>query len=168
MPEKKQYILWVARLTKVKRPQLLIEIAKRLPHYRFIMVGKGDYKSLDFPENLQFLGFKPGEELEELYKRASVFINTSAIEGFPNTLIEAGIYYTPYISFYDPDDVIKKYNLGYAVKNVDEAVRAVTDLMEDASLRAKMGSNIRRYVEVNHDIEKTVKAYEELFKELIM
>ena len=167
MPSKKRYILWVARLTDVKRPHLLIEIAKRLPQYTFIMVGKGDYKRLDFPENVRFLGFKTGGELEKLYENASVFINTSLIEGFPNTLIEAGIHYTPYITFYDPDDVVQRYELGFRVKDIDEAVQAIETIMESPALMRKMGYNIRRYVVKNHDINKTVEAYEKLFKKLL-
>lgn len=166
-PEKDDFILWVARLAKIKRPGLLIKIASRLPQYRFIMVGEGGHKFPKLPDNVRFLGFKTGEELKELYKHASILLITSLVEGFPNTLIEAGIYYTPCVSFYDPDNVIKKYELGYVVDNLDDAVQAIRRLMENSTVRARMGANIRRYVERNHDIKKTVEAYERLFHELL-
>ena len=166
-PKKDDFILWVARLTKIKRPELVIRIAEALPKYKFVMVGKGNYKLPKLPDNVDFLGFKTGEELKELYKRASLLLITSLVEGFPNTLIEAGMYYTPCVSFYDPDDVIKNYRLGFSVSNVNQAIQAIKILMENSSLRSEMGINIRRYVEKNHNIEKTVKAYESLFRILL-
>ena len=39
--------------------------------------------------------------------------------------------------------------------------------MQNPDLRRKMGMNIRKYVEKNHNIEMTVKLYEKLFKELL-
>ncbi|HDM76199.1 MAG TPA: glycosyltransferase [Deltaproteobacteria bacterium] len=167
VPLKERYILWAARLTEVKRPHLLIEIARRLPQYTFIMVGRGRYKLPELPKNVKFLGFKTGEALRSLYEKAAIFLNTSLIEGFPNTLIEAGMYYTPYITFYDPDDVVKRCELGFHVNNVEEAVQSIKELMQNPDLRRKMGMNIRKYVEKNHNIEMTVKLYEKLFKELL-
>ena len=167
IPPKEQYILWAARLTEIKRPHLLVEIARRLPQYTFIMVGRGRYKLPELPKNVKFLGFKTGEALRSLYEKAAIFLNTSLIEGFPNTLIEAGMYYTPYVTFYDPDDVVKRYELGFHVNNVEEAVQSIDELMRNPDLRRKMGTNIRKYVEKNHNIETTVKLYEKLFKELL-
>ena len=166
IPPKEQYILWTARLVKVKRPHLLVKIAKRLPQYTFIMVGRGNYKPSELPKNVKFLGFKTGEALKSLYEKAAIFLNTSLVEGFPNTLIEAGMYYTPYITFYDPDDVVKKYGLGFHVSSIEEAAQSIKELMQNPDLRRKMGMNIRRYVEMNHDIEKVVNAYEKLFEVL--
>jgi len=165
-PEKKGYVLWASRLTWYKRPGLLIEIAKRLPNYRFIAVGRGDYDFSRAPRNLHFLGFKNGEELYDLFKHANLFLNTSLVEGFPNTLIESGIYYTPYVTFYDPENIVKNYQLGFQIRSIDEAVQAISELMENPSLRRKMGINIRKYVEENHDIDNIVTEYETLFDEL--
>ena len=166
IPPKERYILWAARLVKVKRPHLLVEIARRLPQYTFIMVGRGNYRLPGLPQNVKFLGFKTGEALKSLYEKAAIFLNTSLVEGFPNTLIEAGIYYTPYITFYDPDDVVKRYELGFHVSSIEEAVQSIKELMQNLDLRRRMGMNIRRYVEMNHDIEKVVNAYEKLFEVL--
>ena len=167
IPDKEGYVLWVARLNRVKRPEILIEVARRLPQYTFIMVGRGRYKLPKLPKNVKFLGFKTGKALRSLYEKAAIFLNTSLIEGFPNTLIEAGMYYTPYVTFYDPDDVVKRYELGFHVKSIGEAVQSIKELMQNPSLRKRMGINIRRYVEKNHNIETTVNLYEKLFKYLL-
>jgi len=77
------------------------------------------------------------------------------------------MYYTPYVTFYDPDDVVKRYELGFHVNSVEEAVWSIKELMQNPALRRRMGMSIRRYVEKNHNIEKTVKAYESLFQKLL-
>jgi len=62
-------------------------------------------------------------------------------------------------------DVVRKAGCGIVVKPGDVAgIRsAILRLKEDASLRAAMGSNGRRYLEENMSLEKNVALYEEIF-----
>jgi len=62
-------------------------------------------------------------------------------------------------------DVVRKAECGIVVKPGDVAgIRsAILRLKEDASLRAAMGSNGRRYLEENMSLEKNVALYEEIF-----
>jgi len=171
----KNIILWVSTIRPVKQPYIFLKISELLPQYRFIMIGgksekerdlydKIKEKSLTIP-NLQFLGFVPHHKIQKYYEEASIFINTSEIEGFPNTFLEAWMYYTPVISLnVDPDEVICKEKLGMHSKTFDKIIQDINNLMSENDLRKEMGVNARKYVEQNHDVKKIGDQFEELIK----
>ena len=166
------HVLWLARMYKVKNPAMYVKLAKELPDIQFVMSGSGPLhqqiaKEASEVPNLLLTGVVSGEEKKKLLGSAFTLVNTSLAEGFPNTLIEAGMNRVPYISFVDPDEVICRYELGYHVRSFQELVEKTALLVRDGELRAKMGSNNRHYVEMNHDIEKTVSEYDHLLRSLL-
>jgi glycosyltransferase involved in cell wall biosynthesis len=98
---------------------------------------------------------------------AFVVVNTSVAEGFPNTLVEAGLMAVPYVSFVDPDEVICRYRLGFHVTSFSALVEKVELLVQDRGLREQTGSNIRAYVEKYHDLKDTVDEYDRLLRSLL-
>ena len=92
-------VLWVAMLQPSKRPELLLDIAARLPQRRFVMIGGPRPGTEAFYEriraqaatlpNVEFKGFLPLAQAEPWFDRARVFVNTSAYEGMPNTFLQA-------------------------------------------------------------------------------
>jgi L-malate glycosyltransferase len=82
-------ILYVGRLTKNKRVEIIFELAKKMPDYRFIIIGDGPLKnSVNLP-NLKFLGKKQNEELPLYYNKAGYSIFPSMIENMPLVGLEA-------------------------------------------------------------------------------
>jgi len=171
-------VLWVASVSSVKRPHLFVELARFIPYACFEMVGgktKGESQLYDeiataaqkLP-NLTFHGFVPYHKVNEYFRKASIFVNTSRIEGFPNTFIQACAHYTPVVSLsVDPDKIIRNENLGFCSRTFKQLVSDVTTLLEDEKLRRIMGENARKYVEREHDVKKTVKEYVETFEEVL-
>ena len=146
-------VLWVNNLRQFKRPDLLLELARRLPRMKFDMVGgpqsgfDGLFEQIqreasDLP-NLTFHGRIPYHQMDRKYAGARVFVNTSDTEGFPNSYLQAWVRGTPVVAFFDPDSIIRRENLGAAVATLDEMVGAVSTLVNghgiwsDASLRCK-------------------------------
>lgn len=169
---KEGFILFAARLGEAKRPELFIKLAQSLPEYDFVMCGEGVLEPLVREKvrtltNLEFKGFLPEDQLSEYYKRASLFVNTSSFEGFPNSLLHSGVHSTPYVSFVDPDDIICRYGLGVHVNSLEQLVQGVKDLMENDKRREDMGLRIRQYVVRHHSLEEMVSQYEKLFSNLI-
>ena len=66
----------------------------------------------------------------------------------------------------DPDDIIKKYKLGFHSGSFKKLVEDVRYLLENEDVRRDMGKNARKYVLKNHDIEKIGKQYLDVFKKL--
>lgn len=169
---KEHFILFAARLVEPKRPELFVKLAEALPEYRFVMCGSGSLESFvrdraGTLSNLKFEGFVKENDMTGYYRQASLFVNTSSFEGFPNSLLHSGIHYTPYISFVDPDDIICRYGIGVHVTNFEQLAQSVKKLMENEGRRMEMGRRIRQYVVRYHSLGEMVNRYELLFEQLL-
>jgi glycosyltransferase involved in cell wall biosynthesis len=169
----KKIVLWVGTVRSVKQPEIYLEIAKRFPAFKFIMIG-GEYlkdkkvfeeiqKESKMIPNLEFLGFIPHHMIQKYYEEAGIFLNTSRMEGFPNTFLEAWINRIPVISLnIDPDELICTEKLGFHSKSFEQMIRDVNTLLLNDSLRNEMGLNAKRYVEQNHDVKNIADQFETL------
>lgn len=171
----KKFILWVGRLTSYKRPEIFLELARRLPEERFIIIGALDP---NFPKiaklikeeshkikNLIFIPGLPKNEIEKYFIKAKLFILTSESEGFPNVFTEASKTATPTISLkVDPDNLIKRFSLGgVANDNFEELVIIVKKFLSNQNLLEKTAINVYNFAKENFNIEETIKVYKELF-----
>lgn len=170
-------ILWVGAMAKVKQPELFVKLAKEMPHVNFQMIG-GHYNNVSLfnyiknqasnLDNLDFLGIVPFDEINNYFKKASVLVNTSMFEGFPNSFVQAWMNCIPIVSLnVDPDGVIIHYNMGFKSENFDQLKQDLNFLLENEDLRMKMGFNGRQYVEKEHDISKIVSQYCKVFQSIL-
>ena len=91
-------VLWLARVTGVKNPQRVIEIAKKLPEIDFYMAGGGDLLEImkkKAPKNLKVLGW---QDAKSVFPIADIFLLTSENEGMPIALIEAQLAAIPVVA----------------------------------------------------------------------
>jgi glycosyltransferase involved in cell wall biosynthesis len=163
-------VLWVSNFREVKRPQLLVELARRLPHLRFCVVGGGPERSQQQMlraaaelSNLHYAGPVAYDAVGDYFDRAKVFVNTSTVEGFPNTFVQAWIRGVPVVTFFDPDGLVAKRGLGVAVGSFDEMVQAVADLIADPQQRRAIGSVAATFAAENFAMRAVAARYLELF-----
>lgn len=171
---KRKYVLWVGRIVKEKRPDLYLDLAQKLPDNKFVMVGSPSEKNYKYYDNikicaskidnLKFVGPVKHNDINNCYSSALILVNTSPLEGFPNTFLEAGGNQIPIVSFVNPDNILTKFKLGLSSQNFEELVKNTENLLNDKSLREKMGFNGRKYVLEEHNITKIINEYERLFK----
>lgn len=173
-------VLWVATVREPKQPELFLKLARQIPEANFQMIGGGapgegvryfeQIKELASQvPNLKFVGFVPYHQINQFFARASIFVNTSSSEGFPNTFLQAWARYTPVVSLNaDPDGVICHHKLGFYSKSFEQMAKDIKLLLKDEKLRAEMGANGRRYVEEEHDSKEVVKQYTGLFERLLV
>ena len=166
-------VLWVGTIRSIKQPKLYLKLARMLPKYNFkIIGGRADtepklYDKIceevkDIP-NVEFFGFIPYDRMHEYYKKASVLVNTSEAEGFPNIFLEAWINYVPVVSLnVDPDEVICNNKLGFHSKTFKQMISDLDLLLNNYNIRKQMGENGRKYVEENHDLKKIANQFEKL------
>jgi len=133
--------LWVGNIRALKRPDLLLQLARSLPDIAFHMVGgpmQGDERlftavreeALSVP-NVTFHGAVPYHTVGELFERARVLVGTSEIEGFPNTYLQAWTRGAPVVAFIDPQQLLSRTGLGRAVTDIQEMAAAVRRLCND-------------------------------------
>jgi glycosyltransferase involved in cell wall biosynthesis len=89
----------VGRLTGVKRPDRMLQVAALLPQVTFLVAGEGpllEATRSQAPPNVRFLGWRA--DVEVIHAAADVALLTSDNEGMPVSLIEAALCGTPAVS----------------------------------------------------------------------
>lgn len=169
-------IIWVGTLTDVKKPEIFIEIAKKMPCYNFQMIGgplqeNNKYKELireaiKLP-NFEYIGVVPFDKISEYFKKADLLINTSLFEGYPHTFIQAWMYQVPVVSLNaNPDQVIIRHKLGFCSHDKEQMLKDIKTILSDNILLTEMGMNGRQYVINEHDFKKITPIYIDLFYEI--
>ncbi len=169
-------ILWVGRSAQLKRPELFMQLAEKIPNESFTMIcqrATGDEKYEELlaralnVKNLQFIKQVPFCEIDSYYRRAKVFVSTSESEGFPNTFIEACNYAVPILSLkVDPDGFINRYNCGITCDNDWQRLVDSLKTMLQEQRYLELGRNARKYVEEHHDLTKIIREYKTVFMQL--
>lgn len=180
--EKKGYLLWMGNSLSTKRQEVLIELAKILPQYNFVMgMYVADLERFDMArvyskkiDNLRFLGTVKPSETQKWFNEASVFVHTARVEGFPNTFLQSWQGRTPVITLnIDPDNIIMTNELGHCigwdkVAECNESPIALARLlvpfvkkyMEDGNLLEETGLRSEQFVKNNHSSEIVLKKLE--------
>lgn len=162
-------VLWVNNLRRFKRPELFAELAQGLPNARLHMVG-GAVPGFDDVHrqllallpglpHLAYHGAVPYLDVNELYERARVFVNTSDTEGFPNSYLQAWIRGAPVVAFFDPDGVIAREGLGRVPKSLAEMRTAVQGYLDDPALWAATSARCRRYMQTHYNEDRILAPY---------
>ncbi len=96
---KKPYVLYFGRISAGKGIGTLIEACSRLSHIKFVFAGSGELEyKLSGIKNIEFLGFKQGEELKKYIREALFSICPSEwYENCPLSVLESQMYGTPVI-----------------------------------------------------------------------
>jgi len=171
--DRQGYVLWVATLRDSKRPEMALEVARRLPQYRFVMVGgpdvgkRGEEKARAIRDaaakvpNVDFRGYVPLEETERLFNGARVFLNTSAYEGFPNTFLQAWARGMPTVGTVDvglrrPDGLLAYDYVGDA----EDAASRVHRLMSDDVAWQHAAQRVATHHRETHSVGAVLDQYE--------
>lgn len=162
-------VLWVNNLRDFKRPDLALELARRLPLRGIHMVGgpqpgfqalyEATQRESSTLPNLSFHGRIPYHDVGDFYDRARVFVNTSDSEGFPNSYLQSWRRGVPVVAFFDPDGLIRRERLGYDVSNMDEMQQAVEKLLSDDSEWQLVSARCRAYMERHHGDDVVLEPY---------
>ncbi|HEX3099287.1 MAG TPA: glycosyltransferase family 4 protein [Usitatibacter sp.] len=168
------YVLWAATVRPSKRPELLLEIARRLPNVRFVMIGGPDpgRREAEYMRsvvemaaavpNIEVRGFVPFVEAERAFDGARVVINTSLYEGFPNTFLQAWSRGVPTVGFIDTGSRRGGEPVYDVAADADDAAARVGRLMaDDAHWTAASGRALEHFRE-SHSIDAVLDLYERI------
>ena len=103
------------------------------------------------------------------YRRASVMLLGSRLEGFPMVLLEAKSYGLPIISYNcptGPKEIVRQGVDGFLPENTDAFAEAAQALMEDDGLRRQMGTKALEDVSARFMADTICKRWRDLIMEL--
>lgn len=164
----RELVLWVGMIHPNKRPELFLELARRLPHRRFAMIGgpragAGAYyervraAAAGVP-NVEMTGFLPLAEVETWFDAGRVLVNTSVYEGMPNTFLQAWARGLPAVGTVD---------VGAPVQLVAGDVEGLARAVERAFGEPELGRRSLEYFRRAHSPAAALERYERLFAELV-
>ena len=162
-------ILWVSNLSDFKRPDLALQLACQMPAHHIHMIGGPQpgfsdlYQSIESAAmnvpNLTLYGRVPYHEIGDFYDRAKVFVNTSDVEGFPNSFLQSWCRGVPVVSFFDPNGLIKREGLGVSPNSIDDMASAVDRFIADETEWRKTSQRCRSYMERTYGDDVVLKPY---------
>jgi glycosyltransferase involved in cell wall biosynthesis len=160
-------VLWVGMLHENKRPELFLDIAERLPHRRFALVGGPRAGAQVFArriasraatlKNVEATGFLPLEEAERWFDRARLLVNTSTYEGTPNTFLQAWARGVPTVATV-PDAI--------PFTTADEAALHIERLFADDAYWRAQSRAVRARFDERHSSASVLAQYRRVFEEL--
>lgn len=136
--DKEKTVLFVGKLERRKGVQEVLEVARRLPHIPFRMVGWGKeeerIRSLA-PANLELVPFQRGESLRDEFARARMFLFPSHAETLGLVLVEAMASACPVVSTIPLEFAGAHVETG----DVEAMAEAVERIWSSPELREEMG-----------------------------
>jgi len=169
-------VLWVSNIRQVKRPDRILELAERLPEVKIHMVGgplpgeealfRDVRDTAAAKGNLAFHGRLSYWDANELYGRAKVLVNTSDVEGFPNSYLQAWIRGVPVVTLIDPDGVIEREGLGAAERSSAQVADAITHLLGDPVAWKAASDRCRAFMAREYGEDKVLAAYLDTFEQV--
>lgn len=172
-------VIWVNNLKRWKRPEIFIELARCLPKFHFVMVGRLSggrtfirsikRKLQEAPPNLHYMGPLPIDQVNELISQSDLLLYTSLpVEGFGNSFLQAWLRCVPTLSLgYELDGILEREDIGRCSASFEKLVADVDELMMDDKRRFEMGARAREYASLNHNQKKMISNYESLFNKAV-
>jgi glycosyltransferase involved in cell wall biosynthesis len=172
--DRKSYVAWVGMLRQPKRPDLLIEIAKRSPRVKYVVCGgatshrspsgysQNIINRFQGVPNIEFRNQVSPGEAERIIAEASVLLCTSDQEGFPNTFLQAWSHGIPVVTLkVDPDALIKRLGLGTVTGTVDATIEQVQHFLSSPEKRQDISIRTRKYVMLHHGEDVVINTFAE-------
>ena len=181
LPQRK-LLLGAGRLDPQKRPNLLIDAfsncAAAFPDWDLMILGQGPQRealeSQVIRKGLSDRIYLPGfaGNLADWYKRADVYVMTSAYEGFPNTLLEAMAHELPSVVFdikTGPREITDGGHRAMLLPDDDHENRltgALQELFADADKRKALGQRASE-VREQYALGNVLAAWNDTFSSIL-
>ncbi len=172
--QKDDYILYFGRLSEEKGLLELLETMQKLPNIKLKIAGTGPLENIIKTEgNIEYVGFKTGEELKDLISKAKFAIYPSVwYENCPLSILEAESYGTPVITgnYGGMKELVENGKTGILVneinsntlKNIMEKLYNNNKKIEEMSQNCIAKRN--KMLTMEQYVEELMKLYEKINK----
>jgi glycosyltransferase involved in cell wall biosynthesis len=171
------YITFVGRLTQIKRPDRLLDVASECKarglDLRFLVAGEGELfessKARCQREQLNVTFFGWRNDIDQIFAASDIAILTSDNEGIPLTLIQAAQASLPIVATNvgSISDIVINESNGYLTQtNAADMADEIEKLVRDAQLRKLMGEAGKARAEQYFSLARMVKDHSDLYRSL--
>ncbi len=181
--KRKRVILYLGRLNPTKGLDILArgfsDIARRFPDAVLLMVGPDEEGGRQVMESILtsegvldrtiFTGMLTGEDKLAALSGADIFVLPSYSEGFSIAVLEAMAARLPVVISEGCNfPEVAENDAGFVVEAKDEPVaEAISALLSDPDLRARMGENGRNLVTERYTWQATASKIADLYRSLV-
>jgi glycosyltransferase involved in cell wall biosynthesis len=171
------YITFVGRLTQIKRPDRLLDVANECKQrgldLRFLVAGEGELfesskaRAQSEQLNVTFLGWR--SDIAQIFAASDIAILTSDNEGIPLTLIQAAQAGLPIVATNvgSISDIVVNESTGYlTATSASDMADAIEKLVRDAQLRRIMGEAGKARASQYFSLERMLKDHADLYRSL--
>ena len=179
-------ILFVGRIARVRRIEILLQTIAKLPiPFHLTLVGGEEKTSslsrsgyldelkklcvtLNINGRVTFIGPVAQDELFNWYSKGDIFVYPSLYENFGQPILEAAAAGLPIIA--TPVGVAREIIIdnetGFLFNGDDQELASRITQLADKNLRIKMGESVRKKVRSLYGWEKIIKQYLDLYYSL--
>lgn len=174
-------VLAVGRLVSQKGFDLLIKswvlIAKELPDWKLLIVGNGEDKKklealvIDLSLENKINIVNSTQNIDELYKKATMYCLSSRYEGWGLVLVEAQQYNLPIVSFdcnFGPNEIITDGFNGILVTegDVNGLSKAIIKIAKEKKVYDRLVSNVVSTDTKKFSTDAVISKWDEMIKSL--
>ena len=165
------FFLYIGYLQHVKRPELLVNLAKKIPEILFIIMGieQADlekYLNESIPNNTKCIGVLKHKDAIDAFSACKAFILPSKPEAFGISLLEAMACKKPVVAtnYGGPREIISHNTDGFLFEpdNIDDLYEKVLKAWEHPELGEKGYKKVKEQFEWKVVIKKIDRLYESI------
>ena len=171
------YVTYVGRLTQIKRPDRLLDVAKECKErgldLRFLIAGEGELfesskaRAQSEQLNVTFFGWR--SDIAQIFSASDIAILTSDNEGIPLTLIQAAQAGLPIVATNvgSISDIVIDQSTGYLnATSAADMADAIEKLARDTRLRKIMGEAGKARATQYFSLDRMLKDHTDLYRSL--
>ena len=174
----KIYLVFVGRLTQIKRPDRLIDIARHLkrthPSVEILVAGAGEkFEELQLitnAENLSITFFGWRNDIGRILSAGDIALLCSDNEGIPLTLIQASQAGLPIVATNvgSVSDIVIHDKTGILTEtNTASLIQAIDELMSNPLKMLELGEAGKQRVKSHFSLKGMIQGHEELYSQVI-
>jgi glycosyltransferase involved in cell wall biosynthesis len=116
-----------------------------------------------------WLGEVPYEQMGDLYARADIVLNCSCFEGMPNSLMEAMVLGRTVLAADIPGNslLVRNNETGLLYRNEPEFIELVNRLLDDNTLRERLGAAAASFVREHYQPHREAEGYLKLYQNVL-
>ena len=157
---------WLGRITEIKRPDVLTQIALALPDVTFLIGGEGNlnYKvEENLIPNIRWVGWA---DPAQFWPACDLALLTSDNEGLPTSLVEASLAGIPIIA-HDVgavSEVFEDQKGGILISEFSKYLESIEEFNKGRVKRTEFSSNVRKFAASRFSKENFLKGHESAYK----